>query len=153
MVRSASTNGTHLDANSIDTAYVVMAMKLAPGRLGATVRVEAVDLVAETNTTTGEWFLAINPTVQGSLTFVQEPNSAVLIARGATTNIINGKGLGQIGGGQMSQSTRSSGGQLPDAWALGCKVDTTQADTLVLGFRPGTSNADIQGTITWRELR
>lgn len=152
-VHSASTNGTHLDANAVDTAYVVMAFKLNPSKLASTVRFEGAEFMAETNTTNGEWFFAVNPTVQGVLTFVPEPNSAVMVARGATTNIVNGKGLGQIGGGQMSQSTRTTGGQIPDAWSLGCKIDTTQQDTLVLGFRPGTGNADIQATAIWRELR
>lgn len=154
IVRSASTGATHVDANAVDTVYAVLGIKLQPGKLSSTVRIEEVEMLAETNTTSGEWMLLVNPTVAGTFTFVNEPNSSVAIARGATANVISVPyGIGRIGGGQMSQSTRQAGGELPNAWALGCQIDTTRQDTVVLAFRTGTTNADVQGTLTWRELR
>lgn len=155
MVRSASNNGAagHLNADKVDTAYCVMAMKLQPSKLAATVRVETVSLIATTAATDGEWFLCVNPTILGSLPFVAEANSAVMIARGATANVVISEGLGRVNGGLMSQSTRHSIMPIPDAWALGTKVDTTQADTLALCFRPASANADILASWTWRELR
>lgn len=158
LVRSASNNGAagHLDADKIDTAYCALAMKLNPAKLGTTVRLEDVSLVSTSPITDGEWFLAINPTILGSLNFVAEPNSSIMVARGTGSNVVLNNGLGRIGGGLMSQATRQSMMSVPASsagWALGCKVDTTQADTLALCFRPASANADILAAWTWRELR
>lgn len=70
--------------------------------------------------------------------------------------VVLNNGLGRIAGGLMSQSTRQSSAPVPAnsaGWALGCKVDTTQQDTVALCFRPTSANADILGSWTWRELR
>ena len=49
------------------------------------------------------------------------------------------------------QGGGNAGGDLKNSLLLGAKIDGTP-DEIVLCVRPLSANADIQGSLTWREL-
>lgn len=145
IVRSASTNGTHVDANIADTIYAVLGIQKKTG-YKTQIQVIRMYLVSET-ADSFEWLLYLNPTVAGSFTYGAETNSAAEIARGATANTVTGGTLLQSG---WSTSSAAAVAALESTTRLGTSIAGTR-DTLVLAVRPLSGNADIQGSITWRE--
>ena len=143
----ASTAGTHVDADSADTLYAVVGIRLKTTHLGATIKNIRKTIMAETNDDF-EWCVLLNPTVAGTFTYSDETNSAVQTAKGATANTITG---GTYLDGGFSKQAESSSEILNNAITLGAAIDGTR-DEIVLCVRPLSSNADIQGSLTWREL-
>ena len=91
------------------------------------------------------------PTVAGTLTFANETNSAIMTATGALANTITG-GTKITGG--FGASTKDGGtekGALMNALRLGSTIGGV-VDEIVLCVRPLSANANIQGSLTWREL-
>lgn len=156
MLHTRGTGGTHLDANTADTIYALLGMRLKTTHLDATVKPEALSVMAETGTDF-EWMLGINPTVAASsaFTYTDVPNSAVQVARGATANTISSSTTftAIIAGGFVKNTVQSGGANLSinSPLGLGATIAGTR-DQFVLAVRPLAGNADIQGDITWREL-
>ena len=148
VIRYTSTNGTHIDANTANIIYAVVGIRLKSGYIGASIKLLTVSMLTETSDSY-EWMLLLNPTVAGTFTYGAESQSALETARGATANTItNGY---KLAGGWASQQNRSISKELDTALLLGSKIDGT-VDTIVLCVRPLSANADIQGSITWREI-
>jgi len=150
-LRYKSTGGTHIDCNTADTAYALVAIRLKAAALEATVLLEGVSVLAETNDDF-EWFLALNPTVASAVTFGDETNSTVQSAVGESAN----PSLSTITGGTMIQggfADASSGITFPlaNALRLGSTISGTP-DEIYLCARPLSANANIQGSLTWREV-
>ena len=143
----ASTNGTHVDANVVGTLYAIVGLKLQANYKDDTVDIEGISLLAETNDNF-EWILLLNPTVAGTFTYGNLANSAVQVARGATANTVTG-GTPLTGGWIASNGTDTL--EVPNARRLGAAIDDT-LDTIVLCARPLSANADIQGSITMRQI-
>lgn len=157
MVRYASTAGTHLDANTENTIYALIGIRLKSEYIGATVKQLHTALQLHTASSKVEWVIKLNPTVAGVFTYNDQTNSAVQIALGATANTVT-DGIDINGGfiesgGVTSGSAGSDSRGLANAIYLGSKIDGT-VDTLVLCVRPiaGSTNVDIEGSLTWREL-
>jgi hypothetical protein len=155
-VRSASTNGTHVDANTEDVIYAILGIKLKSSHLGATVKLVDFTLLEAQGGKKLEWMLLLNPTVASTFTYAAESQSAVEIARGATANTVTG-GYRLAGGLFESGSATDSGSageDLHNAILLGSTIAGV-ADAMVLCVRPiaGSTNTDIEGTIAWREIR
>lgn len=146
-IRYASTNGTHVDANTANTIYALVGLRLKSTHLDAVVKELSVTALAETNDDF-EWLVAINPTVAGTFTYADETNSVVQVARGATANTVTG---GTFIAGGFADASAAQNAALDAAIHLGSAIDGTR-DELVLCARPLSANADIQGSITWREL-
>jgi len=156
-VRYASTNGTHVDANTENEVYAIIGMRLKSQYLGATVKSLNYALLESSGTKELEWILYLNPTVAGVFTFVGEAQSSIEIARGATANTITG-GYQLAGGffnsaGAASGNAGGTGGTLNNAILLGSNI-AGDRDTIVLAVRPisGSTNCDVEGSLTWREL-
>lgn len=154
IVRYAST-ATHVDANAAGTVYAVLGIKLKAEYLGATVKVISASLIEVQGSKDLEWSLILNPDVAGTFTYADEANSAVQTAKGATANeVTNGT---YIGGGFFNSGQGNSGGNISagisSALTLGSLIDGT-ADEIVLCVKPltGITNADVFGSLTWREL-
>ena len=147
IVRYVSTNGTHVDANAADTIYAIVGIRLKTTCLSASILINNISMLAETNDDF-EWILYLNPTVAGAFTYSDETNSCVQAARGATANTITG-GTPLVGGWGDSNTAFES--EIPNALRLGAQIDGTR-DEIVLCARPLSSNSDIQGSITYREL-
>ena len=154
-VRSASTNGTHLDANVENIVYALLGMQQKAGFIGATINL--VDMAVQEQAAGGrelEWLLLLNPTVDGTFTYNGEAQSAVEIARGALANTVTG-GF-RLGGGYFNSNSNAAGSTaaaLNNAIRLGSTIAGVR-DTIVLCVRPvaGTTLAAVEGSITWREL-
>lgn len=158
VTRSASTNGTHLDANVENTVYALLGIRLKSNYIGCTVKLLNYVVQIHTGSHKLEIFMLLNPTVAGSFTYVAEPNSAVEIARGALANTVTGGiKVGQANmaesGGSQGGNSGSASGAVNNALNLGSKIDGT-VDTIVLCVRPigGSSNVDVEGALTWQEI-
>lgn len=149
IVRGTSTSGTHVDANAANSVYAVIGIRLKSSHLGATVRPVRLTMISETNDDF-EWMLMFNPTVAGTFTYNDVTNSAVQVAKGATANTITYSDDDRIDGG-FSKSSSEAGALVVSSRALGSAIDGTR-DTLVLAVRPLSASADIQATISWKEL-
>ena len=145
--RYASTNGTHLNADVADTVYALIGIRLKSAYIGATVNPTLFSIISETNDDF-EWLFIFNPTVAGIFTYVDESVGATQIARGATENTVTG-GTPIFGG--WVKSSQPLVIEIKNALVLGSFINGT-VDTFVLCVRPLSANADIQGSVQWREL-
>ena len=156
-IRSASTNGTHVDANTENTIYAVIGIRQKQNYISNTIKLIDFSLQEQAGSKQLEWMLLLNPTIEGTFAYVGESHSAIEVARGATANTVTG-GTRLAGGffnsaGVQGGGAGSAAGTLNNAIRLGSLIDGTR-DVMVLCVRPvgGTSNADVEASITWREL-
>lgn len=147
VIRSASTNGTHVDANTANTVYAVVGIRLKTTHLDTTIKSLSLSMLAETQDAY-EWLMYLNPTVAGTFTYSDETNSAIQAARGATANTVTGGVLIASGWASTASGTTAV---VDSLLRLGAAIDGTR-DEFVLCVRPLGNNSDIQGSITWREL-
>lgn len=156
VLRYASTAGTTVTSAVENTIYAVIGIRLKSTHIGDVVRIQRMALQIQSASENIEWLWILNPTVAGTFTFNDQTNSSVQIATGATANTVSG-GTSITGG--YAESTSGGGGSggvtspIPNALLLGSAIDGT-VDEMVLCFRPigGVSAADVEGSITWREL-
>lgn len=142
----------HVNANVADTIYALLGIRLKTTALGITIEPESISALSET-TDSFEWMLIFNPTVAGTFTFADKTNSAVQTATGdsvgsPSANTVTG---GTIIDRGFVSTTGSPSISLKSSLVLGAAIDGTR-DELVLAVRPLGTNADIQGSLTWREL-
>lgn len=146
VLRYKSTEGTQVDANTADTVYACIGLRLKSTHLDATVKLVNQTLLAE-SADDFEWIIKLNPTVAGTFTYSDETNSAVQTAVGATANTVTG-GIDLLGGfGSDSVPTSEN---LLNSIRLGASI-IGDPDELVLCVRPLSINLDIQASLTWRE--
>jgi len=157
VIRSASTDGTHVDCATENTLYAILGMRLKTNYIGMSIKVLNTALQEQQGSKKIEWVLLLNPTVAGTFTYADESRSAIQIARGATANTVTG-GFRLAGGylesgGNQSGNAGSTGKGIENALQLGSLIDGTR-DEIVLCVRPigGTSGADVEGALTWQEL-
>lgn len=146
----ASTSGTHVDANTADAIYAIVGIRLKTTHLGAVVELQNMSMMATTSNDF-EWLLIFNPTVAGSFTYADITNSACQSATGATANTVTGGRRVSGGFVKSGQGTGNVAQALREAIRLGAAIDGTR-DQIVLCARPLTLNADVEGSLTWREL-
>lgn len=146
IIRGVSTAGTHLDANTADTLYALIGIKLKSDHIDNIVKLKSFSVIAETNDDF-EWQIVLNPTVSGTFTYSDKSNSAVQIALGATTNTVNGGTVLDCGFSKQSSNVDKLAETLR---YLGAAIDGT-VDEIILCVRPLSANADIQGSLTWKE--
>ena len=156
-IRRISSAGAHVDMATENTVYAVLGIKLKSNYIGTTINILNVALQLQTGSHQCEWMLLLNPTVAGTFTYSNMSQSAIMYARGATANTVTGGydiGGGFVeSGGTQAGSAGSISGAVQNAIKLGSLIDGT-VDTLVLCARPigGSTNVDIEGSLTWREL-
>lgn len=153
ILRYGSTGGDHVNANVADTIYAVLGIKLKSDYVGVTVKELVSSLLSETSDDF-EWMLLLNPTITGTFTYNDVANSAVQIASGSAGPTIAAGNLGTPLNGGFVSTTNQGGGDtlaMPNAIHLGKTLDGT-LDEFVLAVRPLSADADIQASMTWREL-
>ena len=152
VLRSVNTGTTHVDADAANTTYAVVGIKLKSDYIDVTVLPEFFSMMSET-ADDFRWTLHLNPTVSGTFTYSDIENSAIQGAVGATANVITDDGL-VIDSGFAATSFNSGGGadrKFVTALRMGSTIDGT-IDEIVLSVTPLTAGADIQGSLTFREL-
>lgn len=152
MTRSANLGVSSVNANSTSVYYALLGGRLKSANLDGIVRPVNIDVTA-TNANAFIWELRINPTVAGTFTYNDVTNSVVQVALGDTagnpsTNTVTG---GTVIASGICQSQESSSINIESKMNLGSSIAGTP-DEWVLCVRPFTSNADITGAVTWREI-
>lgn len=145
-----STEGTHVDANTANLIYAIIGIRLKAGYLDQQVDLVTMSMI-NIQADDFEWLVLFNPTVAGTFTYSDKANSACQTATGATANTVTG---GTYMGGGMVKAGNNSGSvseALENALRLGSAIDGTP-DEIVLCARPLSAGADIEGSLTWREL-
>lgn len=142
------TDGVHLDANTADTVYALIGMRLRTGYLNRTINLIDYSVFAET-ATNYQYFFTFNPTVDAVGAWTTLTNSAVEYYLGATANTVSANGE-RFGGGYAANRADISG-TLNNARRMGAAIDGTP-DEVWLCIRPLSNNADIQGSIGFRQL-
>lgn len=151
---TASRSGNaHVDADVADTLYACIGIRLKTTTLDEVIELVNTSLLVETADNV-EWTLLFNPTIAGTFTYNDYPNSDVQIAYGATANTVTGGTL--VSGGFIHSGGGSSAGgagesELRNAIRLGSAIDGTR-DEFVLCVRPLSAGADVHAGIGWREL-
>lgn len=155
-----STAGTHLDLATENTLYLVMGIRLKSDHLGAYVQLTDVSIQEQTGTKLFEWVLVFNPTYSSAPTWsapgTMTTHTAVQTCLGNGTITISGGDA--ITGGFLSSGIRggAGGSALESLRRLGEEVVSYayQPETIALGVRPvgGSTNIDIEASLTWNEL-
>lgn len=150
LLGSVTTGGTHLNADTADSLYALIGIRLKATHLATRVDLIDANLLTETATPFG-WELRLNPTVASTFTYADVTNYSLQRALGVTANTVTGGTLLASGWVAASVQARGAAGvSLSNARRLGAKIDGTR-DTLVLCVRPLANSADIQGSINFRE--
>ncbi len=154
ILRYKSTGGTHIDCNTANFIYAIAGIRLKTTALGATILLEEMSMINATNDDF-EWMVILNAVLGTPMTFADETNSNVQTGVGegsnpSLTTISSGTSL--FGGFvKASASTGSVTRVVQNSIRLGAAIDGTR-DEIYLAVRPLSANADIDGSITWREM-
>ena len=146
--RSIDTAFTQLDANAANTTYIMLGLRLKSTHLDLTVLPEFISMISQTNDDF-RWSLHLNPTYNGTLTWSDISNSGCQWARGDTTNVMTIPGTKFDSG--YSKSASSIDRRIKTSLRIGSTINLTR-DELILAAMPLASNADLQGSLTFREL-
>lgn len=146
---------THISANTIDTPYALVGIRLKSTHLGTTINLLGLSILSET-ADNFEWLVLFNPTVDGTFAFDDRTNSACQSATGNAANpsLNHITALGTVLAGGYGSTTNQGGDlatELKDELKLGAAIDGTP-DEIVLAVRPLSANADIHGGLEWKEL-
>ncbi len=148
-----STEGVPLGADDALTNYAVIGIRLKAANIGATIEPLSVDVLETFGGKSYLWTLVMNPTIAGTFSYSDLPNSSVQVATGITANEVTGGVVVGGGHGASAQKGSTAEGDINSSLRLGAAIDGT-VDELVLCVMPvtGTQNAVIHGSLTWREL-
>jgi hypothetical protein len=153
VLRSADTSTTHVDADTANTTYAVVGIRLKDAYKDVTVIPEFFSMINEAGDDF-RWSLCLNPTIAGTFTYSDLTNSAVQSARGATANTVSDEGI-LIDSGYAVAGVFGAGGgtnrKFVTSLRMGTTIDSTP-DEIVLCVTPLTAGADIQASLTFREL-
>lgn len=140
---------THVNANSTSNKYALLGLRLNSGFADTLVDILDFSVLAETSDDqlVEVW---LNPTVAGTFTYASVTNSSCQTAKGAAggTNTVTG---GTLLFSQYISAQTATPIQIENAIRLGMNIDFT-VDEIVLTANPLTSNSDVLGSISWREL-
>ena len=153
IVLSQNIGSASVNANVVGTRYALIGLQLKSTHLSSTVKIFNLALQSSTNDKY-LWELFFNPTVAGTFIYSSVNSiSAVESALGDTTgnpstNTVTGGTLVTSGYGTQQNSLSTP---IDTARTLGASIAGVR-DTLVLSVMPMTTNLDIKGALTWREL-
>lgn len=148
VLRSVNTGVTHLDANTADQKYAIIGIRQQSSYYDITIYPQYFSMISETNDDF-KWTVELNPTVAGTFTYNTLTNSAIEYAVGATANTVTADGIVFDSGFAKSNATIDR--KIETALRLGSTIAGTR-DALVLTVTPLSANADIQASLTFREL-
>lgn len=141
-----------VNANTVGTKYALLGIRLQSTK--ADTLVDILDFSVLTTTSDNQLIeVWLNPTVAGTFTYSNVTNSSVQIAKGDTAG---NPSANTVTGGTRLFSTHVTGGgantfNIVNAIRMGRAIDHT-VDEIVITTTPFTSNSDVTGSISWREL-
>lgn len=138
-----STEGTHVDANTANTVYALVGVKLQTGHKGEPIKFRNVSVLTQTNDDF-EWLLIRNPTVAGTFTYTDTASGPFQSAKGVTANTVTG---GDVIAGGFGHAGTVQSSDIGYEGGFGEAIDGTR-DEFILCVRPLSANADIEGGIT-----
>ncbi len=151
---AVSTQNTHIDANTADTRYPIVGMRLKGTHLDAIVRPTIVSVLSET-TDDFRWILCRNPTTTGTaLIWADETNRPIQRTVGTSgTTISSEANLGEVlAEGYVSVDVLAETTPLPRSMlSLGAAIDSTR-DEFFIVVQPLSANSDIQASLSYVEL-
>ena len=157
IIFSDNLGGAMINANTALTTYPLIGIRLKSTHLDAIVNILEATVLAQTSDDF-QWSLRFNPTITGTFTYASYGTySAVEIAKGDTAGNPSATTVtspGQIMRSGLASANAASAIGLKTSRHIGSSIAGTR-DTIVLCVTPlgsGTVNADISGTLTWREL-
>jgi hypothetical protein len=152
ILRSIDTGTTHVDADTANTTYATVGLRLKDTYKDVTVLPEFFSMINE-QSQDFRWSLCLNPTIAGTFTYADVTNSAIQKATGATANTVSNEGTVLDSGyiRATNQGGGSTGRKFVTSLRVGSQIDGTK-DELVLCVTPLAANADISSSLTFREL-
>jgi hypothetical protein len=153
---TGSMGNTFVNANTAGTLYAVFGIRLKSTNLSMMARPIGITMIAD-GTTDFEWYLVMNPTVAGGLSWADVANSSMQrglpdTAGNPSTTTISAY-TARIAGGYV-KSSQQAGSEHADVasqiW-LGSSIAGV-VDECVLAVMPLANSADMRGGITWQEL-
>lgn len=151
-VLSCNLGVSTINANSTSSVYALIGIRLKSAQIDQSVDIIDFSVLPTTNDNQliQIW---LNPTVAGTFTYNAVSNSSVEVALGDTGG---GASTTTVTGGTLLYSVNASSQvarelQILNSIRLGASLAGVR-DTIVLTTRPFTSNSDVSGTISWREL-
>lgn len=153
-VRSAQQT-TACNANVAGTYYATIAIRLKSAYIGQSIEILQANLIEITGSDNLVWDLRFNPTLGSALSYSDVDQSAIQVAYGDTANTVTGGH--SIAGGFFASANGGTAGTtataIDNAIKLGNAIDGTPDEiVLCVSPLPGSSNADVFGSFTWREL-
>lgn len=150
---SAESTPVFINANSTSERYAVLGIRLKSTHLPATVYVDNLNVLTATNDSL-RYTLSLNPTVSGTFTYNDITNSYVQIAVSSGGNpsleVLTNVGT-KIQEGYVSNALRIADIGIEELLFLGSTISGVR-DELVLSVTPLAANADVYGSISWKEL-
>lgn len=134
---------SEIDASVAEDIYAMVGVRAKPLETDLVISLTFASVLSTTNDRF-EWIIYANPTVAGTFTWTDHPDSRTQVATGdATTTVTDGIPL-----------VRSYGEGNATAQAqFANELDVGPEDVeLVLAVSPLTINADYRGSLVWREL-
>ena len=152
ILRSKGTDGTHVDANTENVLYAVVGIRLKSTHIGTRIDLVKASLAEHAGGNILQWQLIFNGTVAGAPSWANETNSAIQTFTGATANTVTGGTIIDSGFFATANKGGAETAELDNALHLGAAIDGT-VDELVLAIMPvgGSTNADVEGSLGWRE--
>ena len=148
-ILSSNVGTNFINANNTSTVYALIGIRLQSAKSDTLIDLLDFSVLSATNDNQliEAW---LNPTIAGTFTYSNVTNSSVQVALGATNGsntVTNGTRLFSKYIAAKSAPSMS----IENAIRLGCSMAGV-LDTIVLTTRPLTSNSDVYGGISWREL-
>jgi hypothetical protein len=149
ILRSVDNGVTKVTLPLKDVTYIMKAIRLKDAYKDVTVIPESFSLL---NSDKGDfkWSLHVNPTYNGTLTFVDVANSSIQEASGTGAQDLTDPGV-QINSGYISDKTREAGEPIETSQRIGSNIDGT-TDILALCATPEDNAKKFLGSLGIREL-
>lgn len=156
VIQSEDLGATFVNANDTSTTYALLGLRLQEDKTDSAIDILDFNILALT-ASNFLWKVLLNPTVAGTFTYTDVANSVMMKASGdvagnpSTNTVTLGTKLasGYVGSG-VGSSSNSANANIVNALRLGMSIAGVQ-DEIVLCVQPLDANADITGSINWRE--
>jgi len=143
-----STNGTSVDV-AHNTDEILLAVRLQTGKFDTAVISEFFSTLSVTANAHFEWFLCLNPTYTGTLSWSDVPNTSLQRAIG-NNFVISDRGT-VLAAGFASRESKGDTLSVNTVLRLGADLDGT-ADIFVLGARAIGNACTMHGSLNFLEL-